>query len=225
MKASSLSTFGFLLFSILIPIVGGILGLAYYHFYEKQKWGTALRSALMPISLTLIAVYIVISGAYFYRVVQTVYNDHQYFVGRTHQLEREKNGLVNPQSLTDEIADLKRQIRVYKKQQSPEIRVYPLAPGARNPDVPRMEYILASGKIRTPVDLDITCDFSISDVRLSVLTLTGGSILETNKQRLSERQYRLSLLSPAWAPQSPLYVTVFFVPPVNQMPSCSFKAQ
>jgi hypothetical protein len=225
MRASSLSTFGFLLFSVLIPIVGGILGLAYYHFYEKQKWGIALRSALTPLFLSLVAVFIVVSGAYFYRVIQTVYDDHQFFVKRTQQLEQEQNGLVNPQNLTDEIADLKKQIELYKKQQSPEVRIYPLAPGIRDPSVSRMEYILASGKIRTPVDVDIDCDFSISDVRLNVLTPTGGSIFQINNQRLSEKQYRLSLLSPAWAPQSPLYITVFFASPVNRRPSCSFKAE
>jgi hypothetical protein len=225
MKASSWSTFGFLLFGVLIPIAGGILGLAYYRFYDQQKWGTSVKSALAPLFLSLIAVLFVVSGAYFYRVVQIVYDDHQYFVDRTQQLEQEKNGLVNPKNLTDEIANLKKQIQVYKEQQSLEVRVYPLAPGSRSPNVPRMEYVLASGKIRTPADVDVTCDFSISDIGLNVLTPTGGSILQTNNQRLSEKQYRLTLLSPAWAPQSPLYVTVLFVPPVNRMPSCSFKAQ
>jgi hypothetical protein len=224
MRASSLSTFGFLLFSLLIPIVGGLLGLGYYRFREKQEWGKATKSALVPLLLLLAAVSIVIAGAYFYRVVETVYTDHQYFVQRTQQLKQEENGLVNPKSLIDEITGLKKQIELYKKQQSPEVRVYPLAPGTRSPNVPRMEYILASGKIRTPADVDITCDFSISDITWNVLTPTGGSIFETNDQRLSEKQYRLSLLSPAWTPQSPLYVTVFFVPPVNRMPSCSFKA-
>lgn len=225
MKASSLSTFGFLLFSLLIPIVGGILGLAYYQFYEKQGCGTAIRSALVPLFLTLIAVFIVISGAYLYRVTQTVYEDHEHFVKLVQHFQQEQNGLVNPKNLTDEIAELKKQIETYKKQQSPDVRVYPLAPGTRSPNIPRMEYILASGKIRTPAEVDVTCDFSISDVNLYVLTPTGGSVFTTNNQRLSEKQYRLSLLSPAWAPQSPLYVTIFLVPPVNRMPSCSFKAQ
>jgi hypothetical protein len=224
MKASSLSTFGFLLFSLLIPIVGGILGLAYYHFYEKQGWATAIKSALVPLFFTLIAVFIVISGAYFYRVVQTVYDDHQSFVKRTQELRQEQNGLVNPQNLEDEVADLKKQIGSYKAQQSPEVRIFPVSHD-QQPGVPKMEYVLTTGKIRTPADITATCDFPISTGTARPMTVTGGFTGTMDNQRVSENQYRFVILSPDWSPSMPLYITIFFEGSVDRMPSCKFSVQ
>lgn len=223
MKASSLSTFGFLLFSVLIPIVGGTLGLAYYHFYETQEWGTALRSALMPLFLSLTAIFIVITGAYFYRVVQTIYNDHQYLVKRTQQLEQDQNGLVNPKNLTDEIADLKKKIVILS---SAGVKVFPVIRNNQRQGIPMMEYLLTTGKIRTPADVAATCDFPISDGLVNPLTANGGSVFTSDNRRISENQYRFMMLSPDWSPATPLLITVYFQPgAVNRMPSCKFSIQ
>jgi hypothetical protein len=223
MKASSLSTFGFLLFSVLIPIVGGILGLAYYHFHEKQEWGTASRSALIPLFLSLIAVWIVVTGAYFYRVSQIVYNDHQYFVGRVQQLKQEQNGLVNPKNLIDQIANLKKQIGILS---STGMKVFPVVRNNQRQGIPMMEYILTTGKIRTPADVVATCDFPISDGLVNPLTATGGSAFTSDNRRISENQYRFMMLSPDWSPATPLLITVYFQPgTVTRMPSCKFSIQ
>ena len=188
---------------------------------HKHWWESAAITAVV----TVLVLFIVYGPQFMWRFAATIYEDHRHFVELTRQLKQERKGLVNPKPLTDDIEALKRRIANYQRQESTAVRVYPLAPGDRNSGLPRMEYILASGKIRTPVTINIGCDFPISKVGFTVLTRTGGTAFIEKTQPISANAYRLLLLSPAWAPQSPLYVTVFFVPPVNQIPACSFEAE
>jgi hypothetical protein len=224
MAASSSSTFGLLYYSIGAAVLSGGLS-AVHNFLSKERiWDKAFKEAIPQFIIGLIVVPILALLAFSHFVVRTVYLDHQSLVAAIAQQRLRQTGLVDPKSRDDEIFALKGRLSFYEKQQSSEVRVYPLSPGTRDPNAPRMEYILASGKIRTPADIGITCNFAIANVSWTVLTTTGSTSYEANDQRISEKQYRIGILSPAWTPHSPVYVTVFFVRPVNQMPSCSFNS-
>ena len=130
--------------------------------------------------------------------------------------------LVDPQGRDNKIRNLETQIDQFRKSQSPVMKVFPIAHDSK-PGVPKLEYLLASGKIRTPVDLMVECDTAMSDIDLMPLTTGGGgAAFGENRQQISATKYELSMQSPAWSPSSPLWVTIFFTPPVNAMPHCSF---
>ncbi len=87
---------------------------------------------------------------------------------------------------------------------------------------PRMEYLLTTNVVGSPVDLKVSCDFNIASVALYPLTTGRGPVFSGSNDRLSEKGYKLYLESPAWSADTPLFVTVFFVPPVDSMPTCKF---
>lgn len=218
-------------FSSLLCSILGIIAFAFCIRY-LQGW-TAMRkhlaeTAAMALASLLTVAFLVYGTQFAWQVAATGYNEHVALknqdVALKDKLAHAKDGMVDPRQLVEENTALKNELEMYKKQESPEVRVYPLAPGTRDPRIPRMEYILASGRIRTPVEIELGCDFPISKVDLTVLTTTGGSVMETNNRRISPTRYVLSLISPAWAPQDPLYITVFLAPPVDRMPTCSFES-
>lgn len=103
----------------------------------------------------------------------------------------------------------------------PQIKSFPITTGSR-PGVPKMEYVLTTNIQRTPVDLVASCDFPIADLVFNILTESGGSAAVASQRRISARQHEFLISSPPWPVAAPLQVTIFFEPPVNRMPSCSF---
>ncbi|HEY2119940.1 MAG TPA: hypothetical protein VGH37_12195 [Candidatus Acidoferrum sp.] len=186
--------------------------------YMKRQWQQSIA----------IGVFSVLAGwfvLYQWSLIVTVYSDHQSLVVHNQELTQ-KNGelinkssqLVDPKSRDDQIAELKKTLKAYE---SPGIRIYPVSHDQR-PGTPKMEYVLSTGKIRTPVDLTAKCDFPIADMGVVFMTTTGGSAQYVSKQRVFPMQYKLSITSPAWSPSSPLWLTVFFEGTVDRMPSCTF---
>jgi hypothetical protein len=90
---------------------------------------------------------------------------------------------------------------------------------------PRMEFLLTTNVVRSPVDLTATCTFPIDRVALRPMTLDGTVNFSWKPTRITANAYELSLGNPAWSPSGPLWITIFFVPPVGSMPSCSFDAK
>jgi nitrate reductase NapE component len=119
---------------------------------------------------------------------------------------------------------LRQQLNTLLVQQKevPTIKTFPVSHDMR-PGVPRMEYILVTNVVRTPVTITSTCDIPIADGSLFPMTETGGSMSVVDHRRISATQFRFSVESPAWSPSGPLWITVFFNPPVKAMPSCSFS--
>lgn len=88
-------------------------------------------------------------------------------------------------------------------------------------DAPRLDFVLTTEKLRTPVDLLFTCDFPIGDGDLTVLTRDGTGAAMLGKGNESSNQFRFRLGSPAWTPASPLRATIYFAGKPDRMPSCS----
>lgn len=175
--------------------------------------------------LAVVGQVVLLYGPIYLRsLARTVYEDHQSLAAAARLAEDKNSGLVDPKSRDDEIAVLKKQLDDYKKAGSSAVRIYPISHDLK-PGVPKLEYLMTTGKIRTPVEVLTTCDFPISSGGARFLTLTGGSAETTNDQRISEKQFRFVVLSPAWSPSMPLWVTVFFGGTVDRMPSCTFQVQ
>lgn len=179
-------------------------------------------------------------GLFMCSLVVTVYNDHHDVNGRWKAVVNEKNRLKDgllerdryikslegstPADVRKRIDALNQQIAQYKAAQSPNVRAFPVSHDNR-PGTPKMEYVLTTGIIRAGVDLDVNCDFQIAEVQIQPLTASGGSAGTFDGRQLSPTKYRASMLSPSWSPSTPLWMTVFFVPPVNRMPNCSIAPE
>jgi hypothetical protein len=187
----------------------------------KARAGENFRIGFYAWLVVMVCVYTPIFG---WNVVKVIYNDHSNLVAENRHLLASESGLVDPQSRDDEIYELQKEIGEYKKTQSSEVRIYPISHDLR-PGVPKLEYVLTTGKMRTPVEIVSTCDFPISAGTSRFLTVTGGSSETTDHRRISERQYRFLIVSPVWSSSTPLWITVFFEGTVDRMPSCSFSVK
>jgi hypothetical protein len=127
--------------------------------------------------------------------------------------------------LQQQVAAQQAQITACLLQQKevPTTRVFPGTREAGNG--PRMEYLLTTNVVRSPVDLTATCTFPIERAALRPMTVDGTANFSWKPTRVTANAYELSLGNPAWSPSGPLWITIFFVPPVESMPSCSFDAK
>jgi hypothetical protein len=195
---------------------------------KKEGWRTVKWLEVRRDLFLMLGAY----GALFlWAVAHTVYEDHAHLVSWNRKLAdnaktlSERNeSLIDPHSKDGEIQNLKDQLNIYRNAQSPTVKVFPIAHAAGE-GTPKIEYVLTSGSIRTPVDLIADCDIPIAIVWLMPMTTTGGSSATLNQQRISATRYSLLMQLPAWSQASPLWVTISFTPPVNAMPHCSFTAE
>jgi hypothetical protein len=218
--AGFVSPFVVSLISILATVL--IIGQMQGRAVMKQHWVETACISLLVLVGTMIAVY---GPLFVWTVARTAYEDHLLLVTATRtlmqknaDLQEASSHLVDPNSRQDEIMKLISQINEYKKAQSPAIRVYPIAHESR---IPNMEYLLTTGVIREPVDLNVECDFNIASADVGPLTTAGSSAFMVSPNRLAQNKFKLLMQSPAWSPATPLWLTVVLVPPVDRMPRCS----
>jgi hypothetical protein len=202
--------------------------------WGKNKWRSAYirehwRDNLGVGVKTVIVVWMLLFAV---SVGKSVYADHRSLLARVDgltkentQLRNRSSTLVDPSSRDELIKKLRGEIRQYKEQESPAVHVLVVSGDNPRPGVPRMEYVLTTGKIRTPFELLATCDFPIEDAFFSFLTSGNGFFFASSKRRVSRNQFTFDAESPAWSPSSPLWVTVYFQKPVDRMPSCEFSVQ
>jgi hypothetical protein len=84
-------------------------------------------------------------------------------------------------------------------------------------------FMILTNKIITPIRLLVTCD---EDIDLATGGVSGANAMMMGgwggRVTRSNRQFRVGILSPAWAPTSPLLVTIY----ANNNPGrCSFEEQ
>jgi len=113
-----------------------------------------------------------------------------------------------------------------QQREVPIIKAFPVFHiSSEHNDAPRVEYVLITNIQRSPVDLIAKCDAPIADGSLYPLTATGGSVSSLGKKRLSAEKLQFSLRSPAWSPSAPVWITMFFVSPINREPHCEFAVE
>src|SRR5256885_9573332 len=211
-----------IIFTVVIFLLTQIAILCFNGWQEMRKF--LGKNSLIGI----FAVTVCWVGLFGWNVVQIVYEDHQNFVSQNAKLRQQATGLVDPRTRDEQITDLKGKIEALQKalrqSRSPEIRVFPVAHDNK-PGIAKMEYVLTTGKPRTPVEIMATCDFPISAVNTAFLTYSGGYSMTTDHQRISVNQFRLIITSPVWATTTPLFTTIFFDPTPDRMPSCRFLSK
>jgi hypothetical protein len=190
----------------------------------------AIGTAVIAI-LCIVGEVSVVWGPLYLRHVATVtVEDHQGLLRSNESLADRNRELSQPKPQIDlgtngkEVQRLKDELAEYRKAQSPNVRTFPVSRDIR-PGTPKMEYVLTTGVIRANVDLDVNCDFHILEVMIMPMTTSGGSSGTFDGRQLSLTRYRASMLSPAWGPSTPLWVTVLFAPPVDHMPNCSIAPE
>jgi len=219
------TTLSIVLFTLAAPVLTFFCTIVYfYRAHPRETLMTYIKGAFTPTVMGFTVPLVLLACVFSWRIITTVYKDHQDLVKNNLNLTTSASTLVEPKSRDEEIARLKKQVDDYKKEGSPAVRIYPISHDQR-PGVPKLEYVMTTGKIRTPVEIVATCDFRISAGTSRFLTVTGGNIETTDHGHISATQYRFLILSPAWSPSTPLWITVFFEGTVDRMPSCSFSVQ
>jgi hypothetical protein len=109
MRASSLSTFGFILFAFAIPILAGILTLAWHRRRMGQPWTEAARNSLRPLLFTFAADAILLLITYIGSAVYVVYDDHQSLVAQNRELRETATELciLQPQAEGTFVSNMK----------------------------------------------------------------------------------------------------------------------
>jgi len=230
--ALSSSTLSVAIFSLAIPTMV-FLSVFLYRRQQARTAGHHMEDVLRDTAIpTLIAGGITMFGwlcLFGWSISATIYKDHQNLVSSNQSLKANASNQVDPKSRDEEIASLKRQIERFKEQQGPPtIKIFPFARVKHFPvqQSATMDYIFITNTIRTPVDLLVTCDFPLEGIYEAFLTQGGGSVMTIQNTRVSANQFRGSIMSPAWSPSLPLYITLFFPSgKVDRMPSCSFKPE
>jgi hypothetical protein len=215
------TTLSIVLFSLGAPIVVFIITML---VVWRTEGGVVdhLKKSAIPTLIALLVPFVLISFVFLWNTVRAVYDDHQDLVAQARSLSTKNDDLVDPTTRDAEIVNLKNQIEGYKKQESPAVRVYPISHDAQ-PGVPKLEFVMTTGKIRTPVEITATCDFPISSGNTHFMTSSGGHVQVTDHRRISDTEYKFVISSPAWTPLSPLWITILFSGKVDRMPSCTFK--
>jgi len=93
MKASGTTSFGFVLYTVAIPVVAGILTAIYFRFRLNRSWDETSRESFRSVFLFLGSVCVVVLGAYLFNVVRTVFDDHQSLVRQNETLRTEASEL------------------------------------------------------------------------------------------------------------------------------------
>ena len=223
LSALGTTTLAIVLFSLAAPVVTFVVTLIVVSQINPEKsFGEHLKQSVIP-TLIGFAVPLVLSTCVFgWKVVEIVYNDHEALVAEARSLRDKTGVLVDPKSRDDEITKLKQQIASYKQAQSPEVRTFLL--NRSQSAGPKMEYILTTGKMRSPVEITATCDFPINTIGVSFLSRGGGfNMTLFPEERLSPASHRITISSPAWSPPTPLSVVVSLSGNVDRLPSCSFQ--
>lgn len=189
-----------------------------------RGWPEMKRRWLESIGISVGAMVVVFLFFFLYSVCAAIYADHMSMVAKIRSLEQSKSRLVDPKSRDVEISKLTSENKRLLSEESGVVRIFPVAHDIR-PGVPKMEYVFTTGKLRAPVEISATCDFPIANVNVMPMTVSGASVSDTSKIQASPGKFMISLLGPAWSPQSPLWVTVFFQGSVSKMPSCRFAVQ
>jgi hypothetical protein len=200
------------------------LGSFLYHGWEdmKRRWKEDAAIGLLSVLggwLLLFAVSLVL----------TIYEDHQSLVAENKTLSAATYNLVDPKAKDEQIAKLTTenyQLKAaIKTRESPEVRIFPVSHQETRSDVTRMEYVLTTGKMRTPVEITTSCDFPVADFHIGFLTTTGGYSSTTTKNKISSTSYQIVIQSPTWSPTMPIHATVEFERALDSRPTCKFLVQ
>jgi len=89
--ANSTSNLGFLLGSLVIPLLAGLLGFSYSRWLRKETWKAAFHSSIMQAVLTVLAVVIAESAVFIFFSVRGMYNDHAALIKRNEELTGKLN--------------------------------------------------------------------------------------------------------------------------------------
>jgi hypothetical protein len=219
-------------------VVIGILGLAAGYFFTVFiEWcrGGRTRTAFIAAMKSWTPWVGGICGVIFcwgllvlWQIPVVIYQEHQDLVTKNALLIADNKNKVDPASRDEEIAHLEAALKesqdALRRRGSPEIRIYPVSHFGEI-GTPKMEYVLTTGKIRTPVEITSDCDFPIVDFHLAFLTESGGYSATLTKDKISPVRYRIRIDNPAWSPLAPIFATVLFGNPVNRMPTCTFHIQ
>jgi hypothetical protein len=111
---------------------------------------------------------------------------------------------------------------IIQQKETPLMRKFIVSRDSR-PGTPKLEYILTTNVTATPAKVAASCNIPIADFDVNPMTENGASNSSIGKFRSSNHEVSFDLESPAWSPASPLWVTIFFTPPVNAMPKCNFE--
>lgn len=240
------STWLGVLFPIGIALLGETIGVFLFGWKAiSQNWrkATGVGFAALGVGYTLLFLYCFAANIYsdHIELVSKVGNLKQSLEANQTSIDEKVQAALKPKEsqinqlridcaknvgagiqMQKQIADQQSQLNTCLIQQKevPTIRSFMVSPEVSKK--PRMYYLLTTNVVRDPVDLIATCDTPISSGSLIPLTTNGSSAFSANDYSLSATQYKFSLLSPAWSPSGPLWVTMFFIPPVNRMPKCTF---
>jgi len=226
----STSTLAIILFSLAAPVATFFVTLGVVSKLNAEKtFVEHLKQSVIPTLIGFAVPLVLLILVFGWRVVATVYNDHQELVANAGSFRQSVTGLVDPKSRDDQITELKSQITQlkgqiddYKKAQSPEVRTFLL--NRAQSAGPKMEYVLTTGKMRSPVEITTSCDFPITAVGVGFLSQTGGfSMTRAPDERISPTSYRVAIQSPVWSPSTPLWVVVALGGNVDRLPSCAFR--
>jgi hypothetical protein len=169
----------------------------------------------------MICVYSPIFG---WQVIKTIYADKTFLISENQRLNAGNSGLVDPKSRDEEIKKLLGELDKYKNAKALGMGVYPISHDIR-PGVPKLEYVLTTNATRSSSSIEAACDIPIADSSILQMTKSGTSVGSVKNNRLSANKVRFDIGFPDWSPASPEWVTIFFTPPVNAMPRCSFSIE
>lgn len=234
----SSNTLGFIMSTLILPVlafaatfVGSII------VEDKGELRKAFIKSLIAGLFAGVAMTCLWGTLFAWSLIKTVYDNHGSLLRSANTLQKQNDALnikigdlsakLNSLPSPQDYERLKTQFSSYKQtieaaQTRKEFSVYPISHDMR-PGIPKMEYLLTTNTYRSPTEINATCDFPIGEVTEFFLTTSGGSTLSTQNRKISENQYVIYILFPAWSPASPLWATVFFKGSVDRMPTCRFE--
>jgi hypothetical protein len=229
LSALSTSTLAIILFSLAAPVATFLVTLFVVSKLNAEKsFVEHLKQSVIPTLIGFAVPLILLSCVFGWKIVQTVYNDHEELLREAQELRSKTGGLVDPKSRDDEITQLKAELKTSRdelhRRDSPEVRIFQLSRGG-GANLPKMEYILTTGKVRTPVEITVSCDFSIASFGANPLREEGGLDLAGATSVISASVRRIRIDSPPWSPLAPMLASVSFNNPVDRMPLCKFQIQ
>jgi hypothetical protein len=217
-SSMSTNTLGFIMTSILIPVIGSaaVLG-GLFWFKRREDFWQALRESLVVGAFVTVAMLCLWSAMFGWNVVRIVYDDHSELVGSKTKLDSANSKLSKEiERLTSENGALKKQpqshptviTKVVQPQDMPlsiSIKEYGGWPAGQGKTV---YFILGmTNKTISPVLVTMTCDEDFERFGPGLLSARGESnvqVMGLNQQQVDNRTFKYFRLSPAWTPESPL---------------------
>jgi len=230
------STWIGILFPIAVALVGELIGVVLF------GWKTMIENWRKATGIGFAALGVGYAFLFVFCMVKTVYLDHVQLVAASEgyrsklttmaqDRDRELNELkllcarnggasgVLQQQLTSVQSELN--TCLLQQKESPAFHTF--AVSREGGTDPRMEYIFTTNVSRSPASVLATCDFPIVNGRLRPMNEHGNPAFTGDTQILGSNKRKFIVASPTWNADTPLFLTIFFQPPVNRFPSCSFS--